>query len=174
MRLRMSMALAGVTLFSVCLFAQSEPWKPGEFGGLETGTSNRKDMLRVFGNAVAKKTARVEIYRYPGKGDFGGDVSVEVGRRTGVVESITVQWSPNITRTQAYKKFGRVYDEVHYSIAKCGDGVNPPVYRDPNGALELIEYPDKGTILWPNQMGFDFAAAVFRAKPLPKIKPSCK
>jgi hypothetical protein len=128
----------------------------------------------VFGNAEPKQSGQYEIYSFPGKGEFGGDVFVEVSRTSGKVEQITIKFSPNLTRTTTYKHFGNNYNEVHYSTAKCGDGVNPPVYRDSKGWLELLEIPSKGLILWPNEVGFDIAAVVFRAKPLPKSKPPCK
>jgi hypothetical protein len=47
------------------------------------------------------------------------------------------------------------------------------VYRDAKGGIELLEYPQKGLILWPNQYGFDIAAAVYRAKALPGNKLVC-
>lgn len=157
-----------------CAGAKAQAWKPGQFGELVAGKSTRADVIRVLGAADPGKGARVETYKYAAKGDLGGDVLVEVNRTTGVVESITVQFSPNVTRTQAYKKYGRDYKEVNYSVVNCPqNGATPLVYRNPKGGVELLEYPQKGLVLWPNQYGFDIAAAVYLARPLPSKKPAC-
>ncbi len=121
-----------------------------------------------------KPGKKIDTYTYPGKGDFGGKVIVEVDRVTGVVETITELFSPNITRTQARKKYGENYKEVHSSIADCPhEGVNALAYRDPNGPIGLLVYSQQGIVLWPNQEGFDIAAALYLAKPLPGKKPVC-
>lgn len=131
-------------------------------------------MIRVLGANEPKKQKRLETYTYPGKGDFSSTLIIEVDRATGVVETITEQFSPNVTRTQAHKKYGNDYREVQYSIADCPhEGVNPLAYRDPKGPVELIEYRQSGLILWPNREGFDIAAAVYLAKPLPGKRPVC-
>ena len=153
---------------------RSAGWTPGEFSGLVAGKSTRKDVIRVLGANEPKKQKRLETYTYPGKGDFSSTLIIEVDRATGVVETITEQFSPNVTRTQAHKKYGNDYREVQYSIADCPhEGVNPLAYRDPKGPVELIEYRQSGLILWPNREGFDIAAAVYLAKPLPGKRPVC-
>ena len=161
-------------LFAVAAEAQSGPWKPGHFGELVTGKSRVKDVLRVLGPGEVKQGKRLTAYLYPGKGDFGGDLVVEVSRSTGVVETITSKLIQNITRTEAYRKFGKDYQEVDYDVAKCGEGTNPPVYRQANGPVELVEYPQSGVVLWPNAYGYDIAAVVYLAKPLPTKKPICQ
>jgi hypothetical protein len=149
-------------------------WKAGQFGELVAGKATRKDVMRVLGESKPTKSGKLETFTYPGKGDFGGKVLVDVNSATGIIESVTVQFSPNITRTQAYKKYGKDYYEVRYAISACPqEGSTPMVYRDAKGGIELLEYPQKGLILWPNQYGFDIAAAVFRAKALPGTKPAC-
>ncbi len=80
---------------------RSAAWTPGEFSGLVAGKSTRKDVIRVLGANEPKKQKRLETYTYPGKGDFSSTLIIEVDRATGVVETITVQFSPNVTRTQA-------------------------------------------------------------------------
>ena len=154
---------------------QRKGWKAGEFRGLVAGKSTRKDIVRVLGDSAPKKTAHLEVYGYAGKGDFGSNVTVEVNRATGVVETITERFSPNITRTQARKKFGENYSEDQYSIADCPhEGSNAMAYRDPNGPIGLIVYPKQGLVLWPNQEGFDISAALYLAEPLPGKKPVCR
>lgn len=153
---------------------RSRAWKPGEFSGLVAGKSTRKDVIRVLGASEPKKEKRLETYTYPGKGDFSSTLVIEVNRATGVVETMTEQFSPNITRTQAHKKYGNDYREVQYSLVDCPhEGVNPLAYRDPKGPVELTEYPQQGLILWPNREGFDIAAAVYMARPFPGKKPVC-
>ncbi len=164
-----------VLLVSTGLAAQQRnAWTPGEWQGIVAGKSTRKDVVRVLGANTAKATPHLETYSYPGKGDFGASVIVEVNRGTGVVKTITERFSPNITRTQARKKFGERYNEVQYSIADCPhEGINALLYRDPKGPIGLIEYPQQGLVLWPNGQGFDIAAALYLAKPLPVNKPIC-
>lgn len=173
---------AAKVFWMACLLASSmavaqvrgATWKPGEFSGLVAGKSSRKDVIRVLGANDPKKEKRLETYSYRGKGDFSSTLIIQVNRATGVVETITEQFSPNITRTQAHKKYGNDYREVQYSMLDCPhEGVNPLAYRDPKGPVELIEYPQKGLILWPNREGFDIAAAVYLAKPLPRKRPVC-
>lgn len=164
-------AVLVVALASICL-AQS--WVPGRSGELVTGKSRTKDVLRVLGPAEPTIGKTLLTYTYPGKGDFGGELTVEISRATGIVQTITSRPKQNITRTEAYRKFGKEYNEVNYSVAKCGEGTNPPVYRDTNGAVQLLEFPKQGVILWPNRYGFDIAAIVYRAKPLPATKPHCR
>ncbi len=167
--------LAAALTLLVCAGFYQQRWKPAQYGELTAGKSTRKDVIRVLGDATPKKSGSLETYTYPGKGDFGGDVVIEVNQATGVIESVIVQFSPNITRTQARKKYGNDYHEIRYSISECPhDGSLPLAYRDPKGGVELIEYPQKGLVLWPNQYGLDIAAAVYRAKELPKIKPRCR
>lgn len=153
---------------------QRSTWKPGVFHGLIAGKSTRKDVVRVLGATTPTTSAHLESYSYPGQGDFGSNVIVEVNRGTGVVETITERFSPNITRTQARKKYGEHYNEIQYSIAECPhEGVNALAYRDPKGPVGLIEYPREGLVLWPNEQGFDIAAALYLAKPMPMKKPAC-
>jgi hypothetical protein len=160
-------------LFAIAGQAQSRAWTPGRFGELVTGKSKVKDVLRVLGPAEPKQGRRLNTYVYPGKGDFGGDLVVEVSRATGIVETITSKLIQNITRTEAYRKFGKNYYEVTYEVAKCGEGTNPSVFRQVNGPVELVEYPQSGVVLWPNAYGYDIAAVVYLAKPLPMRKPNC-
>jgi hypothetical protein len=176
----MSKTLSVLTILCLLFWAsraltqQSTAWRPGQFGELTAGKSTRKDVVRLLGAGQPKRGARLETYAYPHRGDFSGDLFVEVNRLSGIVETITVQFPTNLTRTQAYKKYGRDYNEVNYSIGDCShEGLNPPAYRDPKGPVELIEYPSKGLVLWPNREGFDFAAALYLAKPLPKSRPNC-
>ncbi len=173
--------IMAVRVLALMLFASSglaaqqrSVWKPGEFRGLVAGRSTRKDVVRVLGATTPKTSAHLESYSYASKGDFGSSVIVEVNRATGLVQTITERFSPNITRTQARKKFGERYNEVQYSIAECPhEGVDALAYRDPKGPIGLIEYPQQGLVLWPNEQGFDIAAALYLAKPLPSKKPVC-
>lgn len=168
--------LPAVLVLGGCASAQQAvTWKAGQFRELLTGKATRKDVVRVLGDVKPAKSGKLETYSYADKGEFGGKVMVDVNVATGVVEAVTEQFSPNLTRTQAYKKYGKDYNEVRYSISTCPqEGSTPMAYRDAKGGIELLEYPKKGLILWPNQYGFDIAAAVFRAKALPGKKPLCK
>ncbi|MDT8068651.1 MAG: hypothetical protein ROO76_10865 [Terriglobia bacterium] len=172
---------ATVLLFSLLVCAggglsaqQNRPWKPADFRGLVAGKSTRKDVIRMLGAATPKRGRQLETYSYAGKGDFGANVIVEVRLATGVIETITERFSPNITRTQAHKKYGEDYREVQYSVADCPhEGVNALAYRDPNGPIGLLVYSKQGIVLWPNHEGFDIAAALYLARPLPSKRPVC-
>ena len=166
--------LVVVIAFGISVLAQGPVWKAGQFKELVTGKATRKDVVRVLGDVKPTKSGKLETYSYADKGEFGGKVLVDVNAATGIVEAITEQFSPNLTRTQAYKKYGKDYNEVRYSVSECPqEGSTPMVYRDAKGGIELLEYPKKGLILWPNQYGFDIAAAVVRAKALPGKRPQC-
>ncbi len=162
-----------VVLFVLTSLSFAQSWTPGRYGELVTGKSKTRDVLRILGPAKPKIGKRLVTYTYPGKGDFGGELTVEISRATGIVQTLTSRPEQNVTRTEAYRKFGNDYNEVTYSVAKCGEGTNPPVYRDKKGIVELLEFPKQGVILWPNRYGFDIAAIVYTAKPLPVTKPRC-
>lgn len=172
---------AAILVLSLLVFAgdslsaqQNRPWKPGDFRGLVAGKSTRKDVVRGLGTATPKKGRLLDTYVYEGKGDFGANVIVEVRRATGVIETITERFSPNITRTQARKKYGEDFREIQYSIADCPrEGVNTLAYQDPNGPIGLLVYSQQGIVLWPNEEGFDIAAALYLPKPLPSKRPVC-
>jgi hypothetical protein len=172
--LKTAPAFLVVIALGISALAQGPAWKAGQFKELLTGKATRKDIVRVLGDVKPTKSGKLETYSYADKGEFGGKVLVDVNAATGIVEAVTEQFSPNLTRTLAYKKYGKDYNEVRYSISDCPqEGSTPMVYRDAKGGIELLEYPRKGLILWPNQYGFDIAAAVVRAKALPEKKPRC-
>lgn len=165
------------TLLLLCpAWAQATPkWHAGVYHNIVTGQSTRQDVVAALGepDSIASDQ-RSEVLTYKRKGEFDGDVKVRIRKATNRVHSVLVMFAPALPRMVAYRQFGREYQETRYSVLPCSNDTGMPnVYRDRKGNVELIEMPDKGLILWPDQVGYDFAVALFLPEPLPKVKGRC-
>lgn len=137
-------------------------WAPAIYHGLKLGSATRADVLRALGAPdAAKKTKDGEQLTYHARGEHKGDLTLQLSR-AGVLNAVEEAFPVAIPRTHAYRGFGKDAVTAHYSIAACAGGA---LYRDPRGRLELTLYPRLGLMLWPDQFGYDFAAAHYSAQP---------
>ncbi len=152
---------AAILLYAASLFAAALPWTAGSFRGLTVGRAHRADALRTLGNPdLATPSAGGEDLLYKERGSHHGDLTVRLDR-SGLVTEIQELFPVAIPRTQIYKELGDNALTAHFSWAKCAANA---LYRDPRGAVELTLYPARGIVLWPDQLGYDFAAIHYVAR----------
>jgi hypothetical protein len=165
-------------IFTTSLSAQT--WHASEFHGITAGKSNKAAVLKAFGDpaevrkpslaAFANDTCCEELL-YHGRGDNGGELSIAI-RKNGAVVYILDQFKSAMPRSTAYRKYGKDWHDHAYSSAKCAERAGiAPLYRDPAGPIELVEYPNKGMLFWPSNNGYDFFGSVFTASAPGLLKP---
>ena len=148
-------------------------WTPAEFHGLKLGTAKMEDIERVIGRPDTKSFKNgSDILVYGKQGDNDGDLELEL--RDGVLFKVTEDLPVAMPRAVAFRKYGKDYVERRYAAAKCtarsGDDL---LFRSSKGVVELLEYPQKGMLLWPDQFGYDIASVIYRARPLATRMPPC-
>jgi len=148
-------------------------WTPAEFHGLKLGTAKMEDIERVIGRPDTKSFKNgSDILVYGKQGDNDGDLELEL--RDGVLFKVTEDLPVAMPRAVAFRKYGKDYVERRYAAAKCtarsGDDL---LFRSSKGVVELLEYPKKGMLLWPDQFGYDIASVIYRARPLATRMPPC-
>jgi hypothetical protein len=153
--------------------AQGSGWTAAEFRGLKLGTAKMEDIQRVLGGPDTKSYKNgSDILVYGKKGDNDGNLELEL--RDGVLFRVTEDLPVAMPRAVAFRKYGKDYVERRYAAANCtarsGDDL---LYRSSKGVVELLEYPKKGILLWPDQFGYDIASVIYRARPLATRKPHC-
>jgi hypothetical protein len=154
-------SFAAILLLAASLFAAPPPWTPGGFRGLTVGRAHRADALRVLGQPdLATPTPGGEDLLYKARGDHHGDLTVRLNR-SGLITEIQELFPVAIPRTHIYKELGGDALTAHFSWTKCAGNA---LYRDPRGAVELTLYPARGIALWPDQVGYDFAAIRYLAR----------
>jgi hypothetical protein len=166
-------------LLSGAAFAQ-EKWKATEYHGLTVGRSNKAAVTKTFGDPSESRKPSLSAFAneacceelvFLGKGDNGGDISIAV-RKNGPVVYILDQFKSAMPRSTAYRKYGKDWHDRAYSTAKCAERAGiAPLYRDTNGSIELVEYPDKGMLFWPSNDGYDFFGVVYLASAPGLAKP---
>lgn len=121
-------------------------WVPGVYRGLVMGKSSRADALRVLGTPI-----------WTGKSESGTptmdfNVSEPVAGRLSVLLDHDIVFEIRLTPKETYTKsdiikaLGPGSIAVHYSPADClaEDGMGGPLYEDPNGDFEFVEYRARG------------------------------
>jgi hypothetical protein len=161
MRIAATLLLLAVSLVGAP--PSSKPrWTPASFRGLALGSAHRAGAIRLLGPPDAvTRTRNGEELLYKGRADHKGDLAVRLDR-TGLVFEIQESFPVAIPRTRIYKELGADALTAHFSQAKCAANA---LYRDPGGAIELTLYPARGIVLWPDQLGYDFAAILYVAHP---------
>jgi hypothetical protein len=148
-------------------------WTPAEFRGLKLGTAKMEDIERILGGPDTKSFRNgSDILVYGKKGDNEGNLELEL--RDGFLIKVTEDLPVAMPRMVAFRKYGKDYVERRYSSGKCvGRSADDLLYRSSKGLVELLEYPKKGMLLWPDQFGYDIASVIYRARPLATRKPPC-
>jgi hypothetical protein len=170
-------ALALVFLTATA-FAQS--WKPTDFHGIAAGKSHKPDVIKAFGEPSETRSPSLAAFAndscceelvFHNKGDNGGELSIAI-RKNGTVVYILDQFKSAMPRSTAYRKYGKDWHDRTYSSAKCAEHAGvAPLYRDPAGSIELVEYPDKGMLFWPSSNGYDFFGVLYLASAPGLLKP---
>jgi len=170
------MRLLGVVLLLLSFApakTQAQGWTAAEFRGLKLGSAKLADVERVLGKADSTDSrSGGEVLVYKKKGDNGGDLEVEI--RKGVLHRVSENLPVAMPRGVAFRQYGKDYVERRYSTAKCSSlSADDQLYRDRKGDVELLEYPQKGLLLWPDKFGYDIAGVVYRADPFAAKRPRC-
>jgi hypothetical protein len=170
------MRLVGLVLLLVSFApsnAQAPAWTAADFRGLKLGSAKLEDVERVLGKPDSQTSSRgPQVLGYKKKGDNGGDLEAEI--RKGVLYRVSENLPVAMPRGVAFRQYGKDYVERRYSSAKCPSlPADDLLYRDRKGDVELLEYPQKGLLLWPDKFGYDIAGVVYRAEPLAAKKPGC-
>lgn len=160
-------------------------WTPASYHGLALGRSRRSDAVRLLGRPdsvrrgaggkeLAYEELTCEYLTYKARGDHGGELAVRIGR-SGTIVEIKESFPVAIPRSRIYRELGPDAVTAHFRVAHFdaahSDAAHSHVaeaalYRDPAGSLELTLYPAQGIVLWPDQIGYDFAAILYLAQPL--------
>lgn len=143
--------------------SKARTWRPANYRGLIIGTSKLADMLQVFGapslsgppGDQPKNAPNPEMwYEYDdGVGEFPGKLTVVVDVRSSII--LRIDNSPkDLSRDEAIKHFGMDYLVTKYSFDLClGNEESAPIYENPDGELEFVEYRERGIAINPNSLG---------------------
>lgn len=127
-----------------------EPWQVGTFRGLVMGKASIDDLQKVLGKpsviADLEPVGNADewAYHYENQ-DIKGKLVVYVNKKTKTV--ISVELRPNsMSKEEVLNYFGGNYIITRYSFDDCDNAGfdSAPIYEDPNGQREYIEYRDKG------------------------------
>ena len=133
----------------------NQKWRAATFQSLILGKSTRADMLRVFGKPVWSGDPQgqtkadpnpVTWNSYDTSGEFPGELTVEVEKRSGVIPSIYL-YPKRLSKAQLIERFGGGYIITKYAFDEClGNGESAPIYECvcPASDLDFVEYREKG------------------------------
>jgi hypothetical protein len=128
-------------------------WHPATYRGLIIGKSKQADMLRVLGKPRWTREPKREDQdesdqevwsNYERVGEFPGQTSVVIRKRTGVIERIEF-YPARLSKEQAIAHFGPSYVVTRYAFDSClGDEDSEALFESPNGPLVSVEYRARG------------------------------
>lgn len=151
----------------------SRVWKAATYKGLVVGTSSRSDVIRTLGKpryVGYEEDTGEPVMTYEVTSPEPGDLMVYV--RHGILRGLTLNPSSALTRAEIIRKFGPDYLDGHYSVDEClSEGGTAPLYENPDGPFEQIEYRSRG-IAVALQNG-EVEAIVFEGPPFPASRSRC-
>lgn len=156
------------------LFGQSSRvWKPAVYRGLVMGESSREDVLQKLGTPQyegREQDTGVPIMSYSVTDPEPGELAVYIRNR--VLRGMTLTPARPPKKTELIRKLGSDFLNVHYSFDEClSEGGTAPLYQDPNGRFERIEYRSRGlSLIIDND---EVQAIVFAGPPFPATKSRC-
>ena len=137
-------------------------WRAGTYLGLTAGKSTRADVLRVLGqpkrlDSPADQTPEEpnpEVwYVYDNGGEFTGELTVVMDKRTDVVLGINLN-PDSLSKEEIVKHFGPDYILTRYNFDEClGNEESAPLYESANGPLLEVEYRHRGIAISLNKDG---------------------
>ena len=176
---------SAVVLLALVTTAHAQTWHASAYHDITPGKSRRAAVEKAFGKPDEVRKPSLTAFAgdlccqelvYRNKAENGGDLYVAV-QKSGTVVYIVDEFKSAMPRSTAYHKYGKDWHSHTYSSAKCAAvGGSAPLYLDPAGSIELVEYPDKGLLFWPSDDAYDFYGAVYvaRAPGLAKAPPCVK
>lgn len=139
-------------------------WGSASYQGLVVGKAKRADMLRVLGtpqdsgppgNQAANAPNPEEWNEYELSGELPGKLTVVVDKRTGLILGIDF-YPENLSKEVAIRRFGTDYVITRYDFDSClskDAGESAPLYESPTGAVEVVEYRQRGIAIGINYQG---------------------
>jgi hypothetical protein len=122
--------------------------KLSDYKGIVPGRSLERDVTRILGQpdrVDRYDSHQAKEFVYLGKDNYIEEI--RVGLRENVVNDIYIL-TKNLTIPEAIKRFGSDFRTVRYSFDDClSDGDSAPLFEDPSGTLEFIEYRSRGLYL---------------------------
>ena len=171
---------AFLILFFVSSLVAQSPWRAGQYHGLVPGKSSRAAVLKALGPPTETRTPSLAAFAAPAcceellyraRADNGGDLSIAI-RKGGEVVYIIDQFKTAMPRSTAYRKYGKDWHSRTYAFAKCAEHAGVvPLYREPGGPIELVEYPGRGILFWPADDAYDFFGVIYLAHAPGLTKP---
>jgi hypothetical protein len=139
---------------------QKQHWRAGTYLGLTAGKSTKEEMLRAFGEPRRIDTPADQTpndphpevwYVYNGGGEFAGQLTVVIDKRTNVILRINLN-PESLSKDEAVKHFGSDYVLTRYNFDEClGGEESAPLYESANGPLREVEYRNRGIALSVNE-----------------------
>lgn len=128
-----------------------QKWQVATFHGLVMGKAKVDDLRKVFGEpleivdltSVGNKDDI--LYYYDSKEEIIGKIVVWIKKKTKTIASVELR-PDSMSRNEISQYFGEGYIITRYSFSDCSGATfdSAPLYEDPNGVVESIEYRDKG------------------------------
>jgi hypothetical protein len=151
----------------------SKVWTPAVYHGLVVGKSTQSQVLKALGKPKSKGTVsdtNLPYIDYEVSDPVPGTLMVVIPN--GIVTEIDLYPKQRLTREAAINKFGPDYLIVRYSMDDCLiEGGVAPVYENPEGEFEHIEYRQRGLAL--NVGGAEVDTIMFVAKPFGPTHSRC-
>ncbi len=121
-------------------------WVPGVYRGLVVGKSTQADALKVLGKPQwtgEESESLTPMMEFTVSEPVPGRLAVLFDH--GIIGEIRLKPKDFYTESSIVKVLGPDYIIVYYSFDDClGEGGTGPIYENPDGDLESIEYRPRG------------------------------
>ena len=139
--------ILGLTVHTVAQ-TKKKKWQPATWKGLTTGKSTRADVLKLLGKPIRKDFTEPDSpevwYIYKDVGDFPGDLTVAINKKTLRVSAILLSPDGEVKKEVVLKHLGDDWEITRYESCPGDNIVEGPVYQNDKGHAEFIEYRSKG------------------------------
>jgi hypothetical protein len=126
-------------------------WKPAIYHGLIVGKSSPAHVIRILGKPHTQGKGGETVlpyFTYPVSDPVPGVLTVYFSN--GAVDSMFLRPDPTISRKELIQLFGPEFQITRYSFDEClaKEGEDSgPVYEDPDGDIEEMEYRQRGMVI---------------------------
>ena len=121
-------------------------WIPAIFHGLTVGKSNRADALRILGKPASTGRGGESVFpfiSYEVSDPVPGTLTIYFEH--GIILEMDLKPKAPTTKKDIIRVFGSDYRMARYSTDEClNEGGVAPVYEDPDGPFEQMEYRPRG------------------------------
>lgn len=157
-------------------------WKPALVEGLRVGEATREEVLAQFGSPDRIESYSAEqtgghpiewlIYDRTIVPRFPGYATVWIDGQTGRLTTVTIT-PRELSRGRLLEELGADFQMMRYNFCEeLGDGDSAPIYEDPSGGLEYMEFRELGISVQFDWRG-DVQQMTFLSKPSAISKEKC-